>query len=180
MRKLLWITLAALFVSVGASNANADSYTVTFQCNGSCVAPVPVVTNNPVAFPFPTLDVSWQGVGFVLTFDPILPGVVEATDIITWEAFQNNYSLGPNVPIYSSNLEVILMDTRTSHHAIPGFVSIGIPGSNAPGDIDDSGILVISRIPTPEPSSVALMLVGIGFLLVLLRKRKGHGLHMAS
>jgi hypothetical protein len=156
MRKLLWIVLALLVVS-GAPVAHADSFTLTFTCISSCSAPP---TASDVTFPSPTLAVGFDG----LTFFPIplsssdLPG-----DQYTWFAHDVIFPIGT-----LSFFDITDVTTNTTSEAVGPFPVFRANGS-----------LTFTPVTAPEPSSVALMLAGIGLLLVL-RKRIGQGLPQAS
>jgi len=175
MRKSLWITIAVLLVSIAASNARADSYSANFLCTGPS-APAPTASNNPLSFPSPTIDVLWQGVNFVLTFNN--PGAA-AGDTYSWQAFQNNYQINPSNSTYSSELEFVLEDDSTNNYAFSGWIDVSFPGSFAPTDIDNYGAMVISPTATPEPTSVALLLAAAAFAFVM-RKRLGLSLPQSS
>lgn len=161
MTKSLWIILVVLLTTLGASNAHADSFTVTFQCTGTCTAPaLPVATNNPVSFPNPTIDVLWEGNVFSLTFNN--PGAV-ASDTYIWDGFLDDFQLIPGSPTFSVTLIFFIIDSNTGNTARDE-VNTAFEGPIVP-EVGDTGTVVI----TPEPGSLALMLAGIG-LVFLIRK----------
>jgi hypothetical protein len=160
MRKYLWIILAALFVSVGTSNANADSYTDTFRCTGTCDS-IPIAISNLGGFPSPTIDVLWEGFEFDLTFNN--PGEA-AGDTYVWDGFLDDFQPLPGNPTYPVNLIFVITDTSTGDSA-RGMVSTAFEGAVVP-EVVDAGTLVIT--PTPEPGSASLMLVGLGLIGLLL------------
>jgi hypothetical protein len=171
MTKSLWIILVVLLTTVGASNAHADSFNVTFQCTGTCTAPaLPVATNNPISFPSPTIDVLWEGNGFALTFTD--PGD-KASDAYIWDGFLDDFQLFPGSPTFSVDLIFIIQDTNTGNTARDevhtAFESPIVP------EVVDNGTVVI----TPEPGSLALLLAGVG-LVFLMRKVMGHRLPQTS
>ncbi|MGC1619785.1 MAG: PEP-CTERM sorting domain-containing protein [Candidatus Acidiferrum sp.] len=59
-----------------------------------------------------------------------------------------------------------------------GLEGQGVVLSSLASGTEDSGDLTISAVATPEPSSVALLLVGIGFVLAM--RKRSSGLQQAS
>jgi hypothetical protein len=169
MTKSLLIILVVLLTSIGASNASADSSTVTFQCTGTCDS-IPIATNNPVSFPFPTIDVRWEGIEFDLTFNN--PGEA-ASDTYIWNGFLNDYQPFPGNPTYPVELIFIIFDSDTMNFAMSRFNG-AFEGAVRP-EVADAGTVAF----TPEPSSLALMLAGV-WLVFVMRKRIGQGLPQAS
>ena len=168
MRKSFWIILTSLFVSIGASDAKADSSTVTFQCTGTCDS-IPIATNNPVSLPFPTIDVTWEGIDFVLTFyNPIV-----TSDTYVWTGNLNDYK---NLPgnTYPVDLVFGAGDSTTGFGAL-SIVNTVFEGSVPRGEVADTGTVVF----TPEPGSLALMLAGFG-LVFMMHKVMGHRLPRTS
>jgi hypothetical protein len=165
MRKSLWIILAVLLISIGASNVKADSYTVTFQCTGTCDS-IPIATNNPVSFPFPTIDVKWEGIDFVLTFyNPI-----QVSHTYVWMGNLNDYQPFPGNPTYPVDLVFSIGDPTTGFGAL-SIVNTVFEGPLR-GEVADTGTVVFT--PTPEPGSAAVMLIGVallGFLMFLRSSR---------
>jgi hypothetical protein len=147
--------LAVLFVSIGASNAHADSYTVTFQCTGTCDS-IPIATNNPISFPSSTIDVLWEGIGFHLTFSN--PGDV-ASDSYVWYGFLDDYQIIPGT--YPVTLIFIIVDSNTGNTARDE-VNTAFEGTVRP-EVVDTGTVVI----TPEPSSLVSMLAGVGLVFLM-------------
>ncbi len=57
--------------------------------------------------------------------------------------------------------------------------ALGNPGGT--GSVDFSAVTTPNAVATPEPSSGALLLVGVGVVVLLvLRKRMGHGRPLAT
>lgn len=155
MTKHLWIILAILFAATGAPSALADSYTATFTCTGTCELPLP--TAAPLIFPVTSeLLETWDGITLAIpTNSADLP-----TDSFTWA--NTVTALG------SDEDEVVLMitDADTGGSIFP---SGGSAGDEIPGNVSftDTGTFSFTTVATPEPSSVALLIAGVGFLLVL-------------
>jgi PEP-CTERM motif len=159
MRKTLWIIPALLmFVAVVAPGVRADS--VTFTCTANCPAGVSVPTALNVTFPSPALVISFDN----QTLDLTLPSQDADTDSYSW---------------FTSNNFFIISDTNQAFDL--GANVEDDSGGNDPGDAvveDMTGNLSFSNttppVPGPEPGTAALMLVGIGLVLVM-RKRIGLG-----
>ena len=159
MRKTLWIILAVLIVAIGAPSAHADSiYVGTFTCDSPCAS---VPTSPEVTFPSapgPTapFSVTWDSIVFS-NFQ--LPSGDLPTDTYTWGATTSFVGYGG--PIFLIN------DASNSSDIV-------VYSSGGLGDFADGGgtLSFAPLTATPEPSSVALILAGVGFLLVT-RKRIG-------
>ena len=157
MRKSLWIMLAVLVVAV-APVAHADSFSVTFTSFG--LNPVPPPTAMDVTFPSPTLDITWQGSAFTFTFPAnFLPG-----DQYGWSSTQMGFFTAFMTIDDSTQSQKI---NSNSVFMLPGFV------------FDDGSLTFTPTTAAPEPSSIALMLLGVG-LVFGMRKRIGQGLPQAS
>jgi PEP-CTERM motif len=158
MRKSLWIVLTVLLVAAGAPNLYADTYTPVFTCTGTCVYPVPTAPD--VSFPSPTtIQETWNSHVFTLT----LSALDSPTDTYVWTGGAVNI---PFAASYGYDI-VNLIDETSQVYASEFIIDPSIPFGT---EIIDHGTLQFAVVATPEPSSVALMLAGIGFLLVL-RKR---------
>ena len=153
MRKaMLFLTVVLALV---APNAHADSFEpffTTMGCVGVCALP----TASDVVFPAPTtMDVTFDGVSAAVS----IPSGDESTDNYVWFA-----------SVVGSSLNFLLIDTVG-----PGFPD-GCQGYTGCGTL---GFAPVSTTTMSEPSSVALMLVGVGLVFVM-RKRMGQGLPQAS
>jgi hypothetical protein len=153
MRKaMLFLTVVLALV---APNAHADSFEpffTTMGCVGVCALP----TASDVVFPAPTtMDVTFDGVSAAVS----IPSGDESTDNYVWYA-----------SVVGSSLNFLLIDTVG-----PGFPD-GCQGYTGCGTL---GFAPVSTTTMPEPSSVALMLLGVGLVFVM-RKRIGQGLPRAS
>jgi hypothetical protein len=158
MRISLWIVVALLVVS-GTPVAHADSFTATFTCVLSCTTPP---TASDVTFPSPTFTVSFDGFTFpqIPLSSSDLPG-----DQYTWDAHPVLTPLG-----IINFFDITDVTTNTTSDGLAGG-PIGVARFN--------GSLSFTPVTAPEPSSAALILAGIGLLLVM-RKRIGQGLPQAS
>jgi hypothetical protein len=179
MRKSLWIILAVLIAAIGAPVAYADSFTdgtITFTVSSGGPTPTgSFVIDNGTGL-FTSFSVSWNGEVYDFAVGLLPPPPVFITGpfpfVGTW------CGVGPD----GGNC---MGDTRSGTDfglAGPFFVTLGPPstGTALSADAIASGSYTVTETTvTPEPSSVALMLAGIGVLLVM-RKRLAQGLFRAS
>lgn len=114
------------------------------------------------------INVTWDGRLFPLT----LPVAALPGDTYSWN--------GLTQPDANNNIFYVFGITDSTHSA--GSVGLAevpiIPTACGATNcsLNDSGTLAFSTaVVTPEPSSVALMLAGIGFLLLVTRKRIAQG-----
>jgi hypothetical protein len=164
MPRLLLILVTLLMVVVAAPNAYADSSPVTFTCNAPCTS-VPTAPN--VTFPSPTLVITWDTV----SVDIPLNFADAPSDTYTWSAQIVHDSVGP-----AGGLGFSILDVTTGDF-FSGFPPIIL--SISPPNASDSGTLSFTSVAaTPEPSSLALMLSGVG--LVFAMRKRFSGLHQAS
>jgi hypothetical protein len=155
MRKLFWIVLALLVVG-GAPVAYADSYAATFTCTSGCTTPP---TAPDVTFPSPILTVTFKG----LTFDfPARPSGELPGDDYGWEQVISSCGV-PGSTLICAEIDIT---DFSRDETLPSFVHNPPPNFGAA-----SGDLTFSKVSAaPEPSSLALIPVGLVALLVM-RKR---------
>jgi hypothetical protein len=156
MRKSLWIILSLLVVAVAAPIAHADSFSVAFTCNDPCLT---TPTAPPVTFPLPTtITVTWDGALFTISI-PLVTGDLP-TDTYQWSAAQELSGSGQEIMVFDITDERTgLIDGSTINILHTKFFD------------SDSGGLAFTAVAAPEPSSVGLMLLGIG-LVFAMRKRR--------
>ena len=175
MRKLLWIMVALLSTAVCASYSHADSFTYgTLNFTVTSTVPLDLSVFTPTgAFAFDnttnTLEfftVSWNGA--VFDFAPLFAGVDLAVlgEGGTWSAHGN---IAPDTP-----------------HGVPPFFTLGEITDGVPefppscgfscfadGRAGNAGTYTVTEeVSTPEPSSFALILLGLGALLAARRERE--------
>jgi hypothetical protein len=171
MRKTLWIILALLIVGIGAPVALADT-TDIFD-----------ITASP------------GGIGGTLTVD-VTNGTVTAVDI-TATGLTDFTDLTLSAPVLSGGWVIIVNDplivnqilldfTTTAPGSLVGFDGGTITFGQVAGPPVLTTILftditgtIAPAVAAPEPSSVALMLLGVGLVFVM-RKRIGQRLPQAS
>ena len=183
MRSSLWITLAVLLVAIGAPNAHAD--TVTLDVSGSLIA-------QGVA--------SCSASGCTLGGDIVInntTGAVISEDVtVSGESpsvgpFTQNFGIGTSSGLTQLTIDDSVFNILNLVFSTPTEGSlIGYTG----GPISPitamscgsgcvlrltSGALTQPVTPAPEPSSAALMLLGVG-LAFAMRKRIGQRLPQAS
>lgn len=150
MQKSLWILLALLVVSAApAAHANAFTPlgTYTLECTGPCASD-PTATFGVTAIDFTVFGHTVDVTGLSL----------QLGDLYGWNIVAN--SLGNGGELSLTNV--------TSDTPIVAPITLAFPVSN------ESGLFLpgMAPTPTPEPGSVALMLLGVGMVLAV-RKRIG-------
>jgi hypothetical protein len=163
MQKALWIIPALfLYAASGAPAAHADTYTPTFSCTGTCTS-VPSAPN--VTFNSHTeITVTWDDVPFL----PLgLPVNFAPTDTYSWQG------------LVATGAEGHMAEFDIVDITLESFAGLSqVIEGNSPMT-PDVGVLTFTAVSTPEPSTVGLMLLGIGIMLVM-QKRFAKGLHQAS
>jgi PEP-CTERM motif len=185
MRRTLWIMLAVLLVAIGAPNAHADTIS-TFDVSGtasadagqSCGASCPFsgtlavdVTSGAVT----ALDITFPGLAPFTTAGLFLSTGIVSTSNWVLEV-SNSTNDGLFLQFTTTMTPGSLVDFTGG--SIFGLEVTGPPG-NEPILTISSGSISPATTATPEPSSVALMLLGVGSVFVM-RKRIGQGLPQAS
>jgi hypothetical protein len=165
MRKSLWIMLAVMVVAVNAPNAHADSFTYAYSNSGDGISwtteAIPAVTMPTTVLAADLTATS--NTGFVA-------GCV--TSSVTLDANGD----GGTATFFSgcSTGAIELGDGFSiADYSTPGTYINSITSSTL--------VVTAAAVATPEPSSVALMLLGVGALLLLvMRRRIAQGLPMIS
>jgi hypothetical protein len=157
MRKSLWIMLAVLFVAIGAPSAQADAIGLGDIPGGTVIL----------------------GSGGKLTDGATLSGGMSPTGTITFVLYDPSNSVvdTETVPVNGDGTYSTLVGYGPT---VAGtyFWSASYSGDSNNGGLQVSGTeSVISTVP--EPSTVALMLLGVGILFVM-RKRISQGLPQAT
>jgi hypothetical protein len=156
MRKSLWI-IALLLAATCAPNALADSFDATFTCASSCAS---VPTDPLVTFPSPTVPVSFFSENFNITLNQW----DAPTDTFTWQ-----------IGTISSSWFFEIDDLNTGKHDTGPSFSFG-QGNPAPWG---SGNVNFDCVYVPEPTSIALLLLGLATVFVAHRRLR-HGLVQAN
>lgn len=152
MRKSLWIMLALIVVAVGAPNAHADTYAISFA-GGPTVVGSDLLNFDPTTgtFTTPSIEISFGGMDLTLFRNSFTSGV-SPTDSFGW-----------STPGGGTIFEV---DDNTLGLTI--YVS---SGCSDPPCQEGGGSVSLTPVTTaPEPSSLALVPFGLAALL-LMRKR---------
>lgn len=161
MRKTMWMILALLLGAVVAPCVRADSVTFTCYTLGVCVVAPPTAPDVTFSSSGTTLDITW----YSQTFDVTLPGDWSDTDSMYWGASNSEFIIGDNNHVF--DLEPYVYPINTTLPSGAG-ISEGGPLTFTSGSV-----------PTPEPGTSALMLLGIGLVLVM-RKRIARGYPQAT
>jgi hypothetical protein len=173
MRKSLWIILAVLLVAFGAPAAHADTVTdgilnFTLISGGPAPTAGSFVFDNSTGL-FLSYTVSWDGAVYNFAPPANIVGFAVATQTVGGFC-----GVGP-------------AGAPGCTPALPGSFSLPFDSLQpSSGTFTDPTVFAFGSftvtqtvITTPEPSSVALMLLGIG-IVFLMRKRIGQGLPQAS
>jgi len=161
MRKSLWIMLAALLVAIAAPSAQADSFTYSYSD--------------------PNDGYSWTTAA--------IPAVTTLTTVTAADLTSTSTSGGEAGACTISSVTLDTTDRGITGSTLTDFSgcslsSILIPDGFSQSDYTTAGTytsgegdtLVVTDVTTaPEPSSVALMLLGVGILFVT-QKRMGRRL----
>ena len=147
-----------------APNAHGDSFTPIFTCTGTCLAPLPTAPD--VTLSGSSITVTWDSNVFALTFSE-LPILDDPTfDTFSWE--------GDVGSVFPGDIVFRINDVTKNLTVAAAFAC----GSCTPA-FTDMGVLTFTPVATPEPSSVALLLAGVGVVFAM-RKRWTSGLQLAS
>ena len=158
--KIARYALAVLGLVASAPVAHADTFAPTFTCT-ACFNPTTAPTAPDVTFPSPTmLDIDLDGLLFAITLPSgSLPG-----DKYIWSA-----STTCSLITFLCSVGFFIVDL--TQNTQPGDTVDNLPFSTlviAGGDLTFTSVAA-----APEPSSLALIPLGLGALLVM-RKRMGH------
>lgn len=175
MRKSLWIIVAVLFVAIAAPNAHADSSTdgtINFTVSSGGPIPTGSFVFDDTTDTLTSYTVTWDGVLFNL--QPLLSSftLVDLEAAGTWCGVASGATppdgcFGPG-EMTLSTLSFLVANTGTGVYTINSAVASG------------SYVVTANTVaPTPEPGSVALMLLGVGVVFVMW-KRVGRALPQAS
>jgi hypothetical protein len=148
MRKSLWIIFALILVAIAAPNVRADSFTdgtLNFTLVGGGPAPTASFVFDNTTSTFTSFTVRWDGAAWMASG----PSTTSRTCA---EPPQD-------LALFFPGLAVVVLGPLA-----PG--TFLVPDAAAFGGYTVSEV----EVATPEPSSVALLLVGIGFLLVISKR----------
>jgi hypothetical protein len=167
MRNSYCIIFAVLLVVIAAPCPQADTFTFTCTTDGNnpggaCVEAAPTAPN--VTFQGPTLEITWYTAGNPSPFDITLPTDWHDTDSFFWIASNNMFGIS------DGNHPFDIEATAAINTNLPGF-----------GGLSELGTLsfALGAVAAPEPGTSALMLLGIG-LVLMMRKRIARGLPQAT
>ena len=166
MRRSFWMLAVGVILAIGVSSAQADTFTPSFTCTGICAA---TPTAGDVSFPSPSITETWDnGVANIAVTLGLAAGD-NPTDTYTWTNTLLPGVEGPGLADFSISITDV---TTGDSESTAGTVGIGDPLFTT--SLTDSGTLTFSSsggttTPTPEPSTVGLLLAGIGTLLAARR-----------
>ncbi|HEY4951574.1 MAG TPA: PEP-CTERM sorting domain-containing protein [Candidatus Acidoferrales bacterium] len=161
MRKSLWIIVAVLLVAIGAPVSHADSTDYTLSFSGGNPNPTSggTVVFDDSTDTYTTFLVDFTGLSF--DFSGSTSADIPTTG--TWFGCAFPGDTGPCGTMALLQVGSALL------------TSSGIPSGSA----KTNGTYALTAVTAPEPSSYALMLLGVGLVFVM-RKRVGQGLPQAS
>jgi hypothetical protein len=162
-RSLGGVLCLAFALSFAAPNAQADSFTPVFNTS-TCfnrLGPCPLPIAPDVTFPSPTtIDVTFAGLSQVVA----IPSGDAPGDTYSWIAYA--------FPA-TQFISFTLVDTTNGE----GFYVCG--GSSGESNNSCGQLTFTVATATPEPSSLAFMLSGVG-LVFAMRRRTGHDRPLAT
>ena len=175
-KSLCLVPVVMLFAVIGTPNARADSYTANFTTCSENVLPIPCagfVAAPDVTFSDPTnIAITFVPGGLAsAVFNFTLPAADSPTDTYRWSVISccTDFTATP----YSDYFNLADLTTNMSSTTV---VSSSFNGSPLFTLDYIRGTLTFSpaSTATPEPSTVVLMLLGVG-LILLMRKRFAFG-----
>jgi hypothetical protein len=170
MRKSSWIFLVVLFMAIGAPNAHADSFdfTVTGATSGSGT----LTTNPPSGGTFLVTGITG------VFGDPSLGNSSPITSLVA--PGTGPFSNTNLIPLDASGLSFFTENNTEWTILFSDEFIVNEIEMTITGPIEDTLTpITFTVVATPEPSSVALMLAGIGLVFVM-RKRIGQSLPQPS
>jgi hypothetical protein len=164
--------LAVLVVAISAPYASADSVTLDLSgsltpdsgaCSPSCTLGGDIVINNTT--------------GTVTSVDFTVAG--ESPSVGPFNMFAEFVAGDSDLATTDSAINLFAMTLSGNPGTLVGYTGGAISGGFIGSlFIVNSGAALTETTPAPEPSSVALMLLGVGLVFVM-RKRIGQGLRQA-
>jgi hypothetical protein len=167
MRRAFWILAVGLILTIGVTSAQADTFTPTFTCTGTCAA---TPTAGDVSFPSPSIFETWDnGVASIADILEMAAGD-NPSDTYTWTNTLLPGVEGPGFADFSISITDV---TTGDSESTAGTVGVGDPLFSS--SLTDSGTLTFTSsggtTPAPEPSTVGLLLAGIGALIATRKFR---------
>ncbi len=182
MRKSLWIMLAVLLVAIAAPYASAD--TVTLDISGSLVPNDPSVSCSASGCTLGGDIVINNTTGMVISVDFTVAGA--SPSVGPFNHFSEFVSIDSDLVTTDGGVIDFSFTLSGNPGTLVGYTGGAITGtavtSGPAGHIfvqEGDAALTEAVTPAPEPSSVALMLLGVGLVFVM-RKRVGQRLPQAS
>lgn len=181
MRKSFWIVLTLLLLAFLAPNARADSYTINFTLLAETVAPTSGAFDyDPATNQFTDFTVVWDGLTFDLTSSANTATLTGGSPSCV-SAFSGPQAVlamlttcAASQPTTWNAGNFLLYETFDINDAGNGIQAVDIsgafPSSQNDGLAGYGGAVaapVATPIATPEPSSLALIVAGVGLALAL-------------
>lgn len=171
MRKSIWIMLTLMFVAIAAPNAHADSVNMTFSGVLSGTATLTVTPESGGTFLITSITGSLTS--------PVTGAI---SLIVPPNFFDDDNNIIDSLSSFSGDVafsdafgDEWLLYTRGGNTFVDGTACQFLTGCNTIGAETVTLSSPVTTAPTPEPGTIALMLLGVGVLFVM-RKRLGRGL----
>jgi hypothetical protein len=170
MRKSFWFSLTVLLVAISAPNAHADTFTYSYtsgqlDCGTTGECAVYSWTTGAIAAVTSETTISATDLtAFSLSGTPLAGCILSSIPLDLAGAGGQAFS-STNCPGRSNPDDFALADYSTP--GVYSFVSVS-------AGVNDG--LIVTAVQSPEPSTVALVLLGVGLAFVIRRKciAQGH------
>jgi hypothetical protein len=165
MRKSLWIMLAVLLVAIGAPNAHADSF--TFTIGGPESGSGTLTTNGLSSGSYLITKITGTFDGSAIT-SLLAPGGFAGNDNLLFPASPQLDGVGLSFQTANGdvwNIECLSAAITPCFQPIVYEVLLDVGGTPV-GQDGPHTFDATPTVPTPEPNSVALMVLGMGLVFV--------------
>ena len=162
-RKAGWTILGVLILAAMTPAAKADNISLDWGATtGTAPSVVGAITYDPATDSLPQ---------FSLVFDGV---TVTTTSTIYTEDALEGASFNYTCSVKLSTVTCQLVPANTS------FAAITLTGTGTPKSAIDSDSGSVEFVATPEPGEVGLTLLGVGLVLIGMRKRIAQGLQLPA
>ena len=171
------LSLIAAFVAISGPRAHADTYSVTFTCTADCFSPVPTMPDITLPGTPVIISETWSGVTYDVFLAASVATPASASDYWEW----TDTATACSTAVAEDPASCVVGEEYYSFYIFDTDDGASWMGGNAVGvdfgpeniGVSESGTLSftdLSPTATPEPGSVVLMLLGVGFVFVMRRR----------